>query len=84
LAKCWRPFVGKHYDLARQMCNYWANFIRSGNPNGKDSTGEEMPQWNPYTVEEPYGMLFADKSEFLKEQPSDLMQFLVQQYFNHK
>ena len=43
LAKCWRPFVGKHYDLARQMCNYWANFIRYGNPNGKDSTGEEMP-----------------------------------------
>ncbi|MGD9159534.1 MAG: carboxylesterase family protein [Desulfobacteraceae bacterium] len=23
LAKCWRPFVGKHYDLARKMCNYW-------------------------------------------------------------
>jgi len=20
LAKCWRPFVGKYYDLARQMC----------------------------------------------------------------
>jgi hypothetical protein len=23
LAKCWRPFTGKHYDLARKMCNYW-------------------------------------------------------------
>lgn len=23
LAKCWRPFTGKHYDLARLMCNYW-------------------------------------------------------------
>lgn len=34
LAKCWRPFIGKHYDLARQMCNYWANFIRNGDPNG--------------------------------------------------
>ena len=22
LAKCWRPFVGKHYDLARVMCSY--------------------------------------------------------------
>ena len=20
LAKCWRPFTGRHYDLARQMC----------------------------------------------------------------
>ncbi|MNM95881.1 Carboxylesterase family protein [compost metagenome] len=44
LAKCWRPFVGKHYDLARQMCNYWANFISSGDPNGLDSTGEELPR----------------------------------------
>jgi para-nitrobenzyl esterase len=81
LAKCWRPFVGKHYDLARQMCNYWANFIRSGNPNGKDSTGEDLPQWEPCTAEAPYAMVFGDKSEFVKEQPSELMQFLVKQYF---
>ncbi|HSK69564.1 MAG TPA: carboxylesterase family protein, partial [Candidatus Limnocylindria bacterium] len=25
LAKCWRPFTGKHYDLARQMCDYLFN-----------------------------------------------------------
>ena len=81
LAKCWRPFVGKHYDLARQMCNYWANFIRSGDPNGKDSTGEEMPYWEPYTADAPYGMLFGDKAEFNREQPSELMSFLVNQYF---
>lgn len=81
LAKCWRPFVGKHYDLARQMCNYWANFISSGNPNGKDSTGEEMPYWETYTTDAPYGMVFSDKAEFLNEQPSDLMKFLVKEYF---
>lgn len=81
LAKCWRPFVGKHYDLARQMCNYWANFISSGNPNGKDSTGEEMPNWETYTTDAPYGMVFRDKTEFLKEEPSDLMKFLVKKYF---
>ncbi|WP_079913246.1 carboxylesterase/lipase family protein [Paenibacillus sp. 32352] len=82
LAKCWRPFVGKHYDLARQMCNYWANFIRSGDPNGNDSTGEKMPQWEPYTPEAPYGMVFKDKPEFVREQPGDVMKFLVKQYFN--
>jgi para-nitrobenzyl esterase len=80
LAKCWRPFVGKHYDLARLMCNYWANFIRSGDPNGKDATGEDMPKWEPYTADAPYGMLFGDKAEFLREEPSELMQFLVKQY----
>ena len=81
LAKCWRPFVGKHYDLARQMCNYWANFIRCGNPNGKDSTGEDMALWEPCTTEAPYGMVFKDKAEFVREEPSDLMKFIVKEYF---
>ncbi|UJF31739.1 carboxylesterase/lipase family protein [Paenibacillus hexagrammi] len=80
LAKCWRPFVGKHYDLARQMCTYWANFIRSGDPNGQDSTGEELPRWEAFTPEAPYRMVFADRSEFSREQPSEIMAFLVQQY----
>jgi para-nitrobenzyl esterase len=81
LAKCWRPFVGKHYDLARQMCNYWANFIKAGDPNGIDATGEEMPHWAPYTPEEPYCMVFGDQPVFAKKQPSELMQFLVKHYF---
>lgn len=81
LAKCWRPFVGKHYDLARHMCNYWVNFISSGNPNGKDSTGQDMANWETYSAGAPYGMLFKDKAEFVKEQPGDLMKFLVKQYF---
>ncbi|SFJ31717.1 para-nitrobenzyl esterase [Paenibacillus sp. UNC496MF] len=84
LAKCWRPFVGKHYDLARQMCQYWANFIRNGDPNGPDSTGEPLPRWEAYTPEAPYGMRFADQTEFAKEQPGEMMTFLVSQYFkNH-
>ena len=84
LAKCWRPFVGKHYDLARQMCNYWANFIRSGNPNGQDATGKEMTKWEPYTPEAPYGMVFGESPEFVIEGPSKLMDFLVQQYFKKR
>ncbi|WP_150275970.1 carboxylesterase/lipase family protein [Paenibacillus tepidiphilus] len=80
LAKCWRPFVGKHYDLARQMCNYWANFIRTGDPNGTDTTGLELPRWEPYT-EEPYGMLFADGAEGSLQEPGEMMAFLVEQYF---
>lgn len=84
LAKCWRPFIGKHYDLARQMCDYWVNFIRSGNPNGKDSIGETLPQWDPYMPDAPYGMVFTDKAEFVKKQPGDLMKFLIKEYFKNK
>ena len=59
LAKCWRPFVGHHYDLARKMCNYWANFIKTGDPNGQDADGSPMPEWKPYTKEEPCEMIFT-------------------------
>ena len=81
LAKCWRPFVGKHYDLARQMCNYWANFIKSGDPNGLDATGEAMPHWAPYTKEEPFGMLFGDRAEFSRQKPNPLIEFLINRFF---
>ena len=83
LAKCWRPFVGKHYDLARQMCNYLSNFIATGNPNGTDSTGEMMPDWMPCTAEQPYSMLFGDAAQFTTEKPHPLLDFLVEQYFKN-
>ena len=58
LAKCWRPFVGRHYDLARQMCDYFCNFIRNGDPNGKDLNGEDLPRWDTWTEETPCTMRF--------------------------
>jgi para-nitrobenzyl esterase len=48
LASCWRPFTGKHYDLARHVSNYVSNFIKSGNPNGQDIDGTPMAEWKPY------------------------------------
>jgi para-nitrobenzyl esterase len=67
LAKCWRPFKGKHYDLARQMCNYWTNFARNGDPNGLDADGTAMPRWTPYTQKSPRMMQFLDKIGMEKE-----------------
>ena len=49
LAKCWRPFTGKYYAVARQMCNYLCNYIKCGNPNGKDCDGTEMQHWQAYS-----------------------------------
>lgn len=60
LAKCWRPFKGKHYDLARLMCNYITNFAKTGDPNGDDADGQPMPHWNAFTEEKPYSMEFSD------------------------
>ena len=58
LAKCWRPFKGWHFDLARNMCDYWVNFIRTGDPNGEDSQGEKLPEWPALTAKKPEWMRF--------------------------
>ncbi|MBR6165424.1 MAG: carboxylesterase family protein [Clostridia bacterium] len=65
LAKCWRPFTGRHYDLARQMCDYFCNFIRSGNPNGKDLNGEDLPKWEAWSDAAPCTMMFTGQGAVL-------------------
>ncbi len=78
LAKCWRPFTGKHYDLARQMCNYWCNFIKNGDPNGKDADGSDLPYWSPYTKDTPCNMIFKTEGacpETREETP--FMKFMI-------
>jgi para-nitrobenzyl esterase len=78
LAKCWRPFVGRHYDLSRQMCNYWVNFIRCGDPNGADADGTPMPKWGPYTSESPCVMTFAGEGPVSAVvPPSPFERFLI-------
>jgi len=59
LAKCWRPFVGRHYDLARQMCDYFCNFVKTGDPNGKDLNGEKLPGWECWSEKTPCTMRFT-------------------------
>ena len=67
LNKCWRPFDGHHYDLARKMANYWTNFAKTGDPNGPDQDGTPMPEWKTYSREEPNQMLFYDEVEATDE-----------------
>jgi len=80
LAKCWRPFVGKHYDLARHMCNYWTNFARNGDPNGLDADGTPMYEWRPYSKDESFIMLFGDKAEKDQNRPTELMKLMIRHY----
>ena len=76
LAKCWRPFTGKHYDLARQMCNYWTNFARCGDPNGPDADGNPMERWEPYTEDNKKVMFFGDRPQLMKAEESDFFRLL--------
>lgn len=80
LAKCWRPFVGRHYDLARQMSNYWANFISTGDPNGKDADGKDMPYWNSYNEEHRTEMLFTAEGPVVKtNEESEFEKVIIEQ-----
>lgn len=51
IQKCWRPFKGRHFDLAREMCNYLANFVKTGDPNGLDADGTPMPEWESFDLD---------------------------------
>ena len=83
LAKCWRPFTGKHYDLARNMCDYWVNFIRTGDPNGVDSQGKMLPLWPELTVNQPAWMVFGDKAAPQRWEADKLEAFLLKQYMKN-
>ncbi len=80
LAKCWRPFTGKHYDLARNMCDYWVNFMRTGDPNGLDSQGKMLPWWPVMKDEEPVWMVFGDRAQAEQWACSPLEKFLLDQF----
>jgi len=40
----WRPYTQEDWALAEKMQKYWANFARTGDPNG-----EGLEPWLPYT-----------------------------------
>jgi para-nitrobenzyl esterase len=60
LNRCWRPFTGRHYDLARKVCTYFVNFYASGNPNGIDHDGQSLPKWDKFTMDTPMRMVFTN------------------------
>ena len=77
LGMCWRPFKGHHYDLARQMCNYWTNFMKTGNPNGEDADGTMMPKWESYKKDAKNEMLFVSEGAVAAVEDNEFMQFMV-------
>ncbi len=61
LKHSWRPFTAGDEALSNQMVDYWTNFAKYGDPNGK-----EGGVWKPYTKENPEFMLFdvnGDKAD---------------------
>ena len=81
LAKCWRPFVGEHYDLARQMCDYLGNFIKSGDPNGTGTDGNQLPNWPRIDPQNPVFMSFKDTAKTVRRRMSSVEKALLDAFF---
>lgn len=77
LGCCHRPYVGRHFDLARQMCNYLTNFIKEGNPNGSDSDGSPMETWLPYSKNGKNEMHFTSRGAKSDVQNSEFADFMI-------
>jgi para-nitrobenzyl esterase len=77
LAKDARPFEGRHYDIARQMCDYWANFIKTGDPNGYDINGNKLPEWRRYTDADRSEMEFTPDGAAAGVENSSFTKFLL-------
>lgn len=52
-----RPFTDVDHQLATRMSNYWANFIKTGNPNGHD-----LPKWNKFNVNGNWVMILDENT----------------------
>ncbi|MCI8354733.1 MAG: carboxylesterase family protein [Lachnospiraceae bacterium] len=80
LGRCWRPFEGKHYDLARQVSSYWVNFVKYQDPNGLDCNGEKLPSWHNYTGDRHMIMIFGDEPHEVEEEDSEQLRLKKQEY----
>jgi len=83
LMKCWRPFDGHHYDLARRMCNYWTNFAKYGDPNGLDHDGTPMPKWEKYDPNAPRRIQLFDEISMQTEPQGKVERMLTDFNLEH-
>lgn len=62
-----KNYKARDYQLEEIMSSYWLNFVKYGNPNGKDTKGNELPVW--HTTKESGGMLmeFGDSCQMIKD-----------------
>lgn len=60
LYRCWRPFTGVDFELSVAMCDYYANYVKNGDPNG-----DGLPEWERYNSAEPRCMLLGEQRKMV-------------------
>ena len=59
--RCWRPWTGTDYELAAACNTYWAEFVKTGVPQGPG-----LPVWTPYTKDSPLSMELGERIGMMK------------------
>jgi len=67
-----RPFEPADHALANVMSDYWVNFVKTGNPNGKG-----LPAWPKYTAAGNLVKVFDAKSKTEKLPDKAALDFLL-------
>lgn len=44
-----RDFTATDYALGEAMSSYLVNFAKTGDPNGKNSRGKNLPHWDAFS-----------------------------------
>jgi para-nitrobenzyl esterase len=66
-----RPLEKTDHALADLMSSYWANFARSGNPNGPG-----LPEWPAFKEADAMVMMFDEKSNAITLRRKEALDFL--------
>ncbi len=66
------PWEPADYALEKTMSSFWANFIATGNPNGKN-----LPEWPSYTTKNNLAMILNIKPEVKKLPGKNALDFLI-------
>ena len=66
-----RPYKGRDWDLSNALADYWANFIKTGDPN--DGVN---PTWTPYTADNRKAMEITYDLHMAEVPESDYVHFL--------
>jgi para-nitrobenzyl esterase len=51
-----RPYTAQDREISRELAAYWANFVKTGNPNGAS-----LQRWPAFSAAEPAVMEIGDR-----------------------
>ncbi len=73
-----KNYKARDYELEEIMSSYWLNFVKTGNPNGKDTNGKDLPLWQ--TSKESSGLLMelGDRCSMIEDPFRYIYDYIVE------